>query len=495
VAAALLLIVLLLVPAVAAAQIPTYTPYTLPPQILSPTVIQPWAPQGPGVIEITPRTPPPSTIPSGPDVFLPVPTAAPDAARPPKKFDFRPSLSLIEEFTDNFNQAATKPRSNFRSGLAPGISLLFDDGPITAQATYTLFSFYDTLPKDTGLHHSLAAQLGWQMTPLVRLGVAEAFATSDEPARADRLNLRRGRQEFTTNTTSLTGDYVASFLKAAGYYRFSIFDSTDEKTTSHTTGVNVTRPLSQINALTLGYEYLTTESERQAGTTTTTTNLGGTFPTATQGTTTTNGHQFSATFTRDLRSDLSAGVTGAYILRHQERIDGQDDFRRWSVSIFSNYVVPEKIVILSSIGVAQLTGGGSDGRPLLTSTTGLTYWFGPATLNLGIERGFSETFTTGQNNGVIETTGYSGSLSYRFTPLLTASIGASHRENKTTGVGNTQTGTAQDEKITAGTFALTYQILRWLTSTLDYTHTEVETNNVLGYKENRVRFVLSALFY
>jgi uncharacterized protein (PEP-CTERM system associated) len=182
-------------------------------------------------------------------------------------------------------------------------------------------------------------------------------------------------------------------------------------------------------------------------------------------------------------------------LRHQERIDGEDDFRRWSVSIFTNYVVPEKIVILSSMGVAQLTGGGSDGRPLLTSTTGLTYWFGPATVNLAIERGFSETFTTGQNNGVIETTGLSGSLSYRFTPLLTASIGGSHRENKTTGVGNTS-GPGQEEKTTAGTFAVTYQILRWLTSTLDYTHTQVETNDVLGgYKENRVRFVLSAIFY
>jgi len=446
-----------------------------------------------GTIEISPRTPPPSTIPSGPDIFVPVPTVAPGAERPRKRFDFRPSVGLVEEYTDNFNQSEKGKRSNLRSGVTPGISVSFDDGPITIQGGYNAFAFYDTEPKEAGLHHSLAALAAWQVTPVFRLSVAEGFTKSDEPERADRLNLRRGRQEFTSNTASLTADYIASFLQATAFYRNALFDTTDDETISHTIGGAITRPLSSIQAITLGYEYLRSESDRRQSTVTTT-NIFGTPQT--QGSSTTTGHQISATFTRDLRKDLSAGITGSYAFRTLDEDGHETDFRRWNASFFSNYVLPEKIVVISSIGVSQLLGGGSDEKLLLTSSSSLTYWFGPAILTLGLERGFSETFATSDNNGVVETFGVSAGLAYRFTPLVTGSIGASRRENKTTGIG--QSTGSQSEQTTYGfTAAISYQILRWLSSTLDYTHTEVETkdNAGRGYSENRVRLSLSAIFY
>jgi hypothetical protein len=201
---------------------------------------------------------------------------------------------------------------------------------------------------------------------------------------------------------------------------------------------------------------------------------------------------------------LSAGITGTYAVRNQEQTNARDsDFQRWNVSFFSNYVVPGTIVVLSNIGVAQLLGDASNSKPLVTSFSALTYWFGPATLSATLERGFSETFGTaaaGASAGVVETLGASASLSYRFTPLLTATIGGSYRENKTTGVAIGQSQTSSDETTTTGTAAVSYQLFRWLLTTLDYAHTQVDANDnngtgSRGYKENRIRLSITALFY
>jgi len=510
VAAALLVLLIVLLPTVAAAQVGTPPPTVPPPTIyvpptLYPNVIQPGTPQLPpgGVIEITPRTPPPSTIPSGPEIFLPVPTTTPGAARPTKAFDFRPSVGLVEEYSDNFNQTDKGKKSNLRSGVTPAFTVIFEDGPFSGTGGYDLLAFHDTISEDFGVHHNLAGRFAWLVTPLFRLSVTEAFSVSDEPTRADRLSLRQGRQEFTSNTTGFNADYLGAILQAGAYYRLSLFDSQDENTVAHTFGGTVSRSLGAIHALSFGYEYLNTETQTRATSTTTATTIG-TPTSSARTTTTTTGHQFTGTFSRDLRVDLSAGITGTYALRNQEQTSARDtDFQRWNVSLFSNYIVPETIVLVSNIGVAALTGGGSDGKPLVTSLSSLTYWLGPAIFSGSFERGFSETFgTAGASAGVVETLGLSASLSYRFTPLLIGTVGGSYRENKTTGVGFGQSGSGQtDETVVTTSAGLSYQLFRWLLSRLEYAHTQLDshTSGVAtasrSYTENRVQLSVTALFY
>jgi len=76
-------------------------------------------------------------------------------------------------------------------------------------------------------------------------------------------------------------------------------------------------------------------------------------------------------------------------------------------------------------------------------------------------------------------------------------VGASYRENKTTGEGAGVTTTSgQDEKTVSVNANITYQILRWLAATLDYTYTNRMTDDPLArFTENRVRAALSASFY
>src|SRR5205823_2526077 len=77
------------------------------------------SPPGTFPVDVSPRTPPPATIPSGPEVILP--TAPPSETRPARLFEFRPMVGVSEEYTDNFNrfqlnQPCRKSTSNQRSG-------------------------------------------------------------------------------------------------------------------------------------------------------------------------------------------------------------------------------------------------------------------------------------------------------------------------------------------------------------------------------------------
>ena len=469
-----LAVVLLLVPGVAAGQ--------APPSPASPTT-------GPA-LTITPQTPPPPTIPTSPEGLLPLPP--PPTTRPVKTFDFRPTLGVSEEYSDNFNRSSQNPISNVRSMISPGLQALLDTGFLTGQATYTLSGFYDSAVDQAGVHHLFAGELAWQATPRLKFTLADTLTKSDNPAQADRLDLRLVRQEFTSNLLSLGSAYSLGLIDTREYYRLSTFTSVQADTTSQTIGATGSIPLGQIHRVTLGYEYL--DSETTAKNTAPLTFFG---PSADSAVT---GHQVTASFSRDFSQDRTAGVTAAYAAREQTLATGRTPFTRWNVSLFNNYVVPDKLIVRGNIGIAQLNSGGSSGRPLLTSNSDITYYRGPLVLGLVLERGFAETFGQGQNFGVVETSGYSGWLSYRYSPLLTGRLRAEYRENKFTGAGVAGQG-HRDDKTVSATANVSYQVLRWLTATMDYTYTNTKTDasagqiGFTGFVENRIRAGLSMTLY
>jgi hypothetical protein len=474
VTAAVIAAALVLLPAVVLAQIVPAQPET-PFSVVPPTgVVPPRAVTPPTVVN---PAPPRATIPSVSG--LPVPTRPAD--RLPKLLDLRLFGRLIEEWTDNFERSEDDPRSNLRSTIAPGVRLLVEDPTVTGALAYSLRVFHDTFtPDDIGTHHLFAADVGWQTTPRLRLAVGASYVQEDDPEAADRLDLRRGRDEFTRLNGSLAADYVLPSLTLRGYYRISRFDATDELTTTHAVGANVTRIIGRTNTLTGTYEYLTSTTEGDLGT-------------GLALEETTDGHEVTGTYGRELTSTLTAGLMGGYAFRTQSTRAGDDNFSRWNVAIFGNYVVPGTILVQANIGVAQLMPSTGDPTLLLTTDSHLTYYLGPATIRLAAEHGFSETFGFGQNFGVVETTGVAGSLSYRLSPLWTATAFARWRQNEDAGQG----GRIPGEKETTTRFGVqaTYDILRWLTTTLEYTHIDT-SSSVAGqsFVENRIRATLNASF-
>lgn len=459
-----LVVVLLLVPGAAAGE-----------SVINPAATTTWP-----LIEGTRQTPPPPTIRAAPEE-LPWPLVP--TGRSVKVFGFRPILEASEEYSDNFNRSSENPISNFRSTISPGGQISFDTGFLTGRAAYTLSAFHDSSADQMGIHHLFACDFAWQATPRLKFILGDTFTKSDDPAQADRLNLRLGRQDFTSNVLSLGSAYSLSLIETTQYYRLSTFSSTEERTTSHTLGATVLIPLGRIHTVTLGYEYLKSETTVDPRVTVV---IPGTGTPST-----TTGHQLTGSFSRDLTKNTTAGVAAAYAVREQTQATGRTNFSRWSLSLFNNYVLADRIVMHGSMGLAQLDSPGSSARLLLTSNTDIAYYIGPAVLGLKVERGFSESFAEGQNFGVVETSGVVGSVFYRFSPLLTGSATGGYRENIFTGVGGGQEG-REDRTVTV-TANLSYQVRRWLTATVDYTYSQTKASALQpGFVENRFRATLNA---
>jgi uncharacterized protein (PEP-CTERM system associated) len=153
----------------------------------------------------------------------------------------------------------------------------------------------------------------------------------------------------------------------------------------------------------------------------------------------------------------------------------------------------------ASLGVSALRPEtGKTLGPHLTTATALRYQFARAVATFAIDRGFSETFSEGEDFGVVETTGGAVSLAYPFTPFLSSAVGGFYRRNKFTDV----TGdSGENERTTnwGGSLSLSWRIIRNLLLELSYSYVrqkgdEGQFDGGDSYTENRVRAALNVSF-
>ena len=295
------------------------------------------------------------------------------------------------------------------------------------------------------------------------------------------------RRKFISTNASLGADWsVSGNVTASPYYRFLNFsDESGPQTTTQFVGTNVSTSIYQIHTLTVGYEYLT-----------------GTTLHATTGTADSDihGHQFSASFSRDISQRTTAGISGGYAFRTQDERgpDAETNYQLWNVFLFDNYALPNRIEIRVNIGVSKLS---TESDPFVSTASSISYWFGQALANVEVVRGLSETFSGGQNQDVVKTTGASGSLTYPFTPSFRGLARVAYHENEFTGIGGTPTTTAlgtsptRTERVLMGSIGVTFQILPWLGSGLEYSYSRTTSTDVdREIMENRARASLNFAF-
>ncbi|MFZ1058218.1 MAG: hypothetical protein WAP47_03385 [Candidatus Rokuibacteriota bacterium] len=383
-------------------------------------------------------------------------------------------MSLSEEYTDNFNRSDRNRHENFRTSLSPGLTVLINRAPTTGQVTYSLSGSHDSSTDDINLFHSLLGQVSWQADPRLRLTASDVLTRNDEPTLADQLSLRRERQTFTSNTFSLTSEYLIANISTREYYRLATFFNEDGvDTISHTLGAGASTSLYQANTASLGYAYLLSQTSRGSDI---------------------SGHQVTASLARQLSSMASGGVAGSYAFRTATSSDAarETDFSIWAVSLFSAYAVPNTWSLSASIGFSRLESDHGGDTSSITTMTSFSYRFARATATLSVDQGFSETFAEGENFGVVETRGVRGSLSYPFTPFISGNTSVFYRENEFTGIGGGQADRTEDTW--GGSVSFSIQLLRWLNLGLDYTRTEGTSSRRGDFTENRARASLNAGF-
>jgi hypothetical protein len=171
----------------------------------------------------------------------------------------------------------------------------------------------------------------------------------------------------------------------------------------------------------------------------------------------------------------------------------------WNAAVFTDFVLPRRLTLRGSLGVSGLhTDTGETLGPNLSTVSSLIYEFGPAVLTVTVDKGFSETFESGENFGVVETEGVSAALGYAFTPLVSGTVSGFYRRNKSTGIGNAAASSTDDERTRSwgGTVGFAWRPLRLLSVDISYSYlkqsgdsqgagTGSAGNN--DYTENRAR--------
>jgi hypothetical protein len=497
-------------------------PVTEPPKPVEPPVPEPLTPtilaEPPGEavppVPVIPSAapdvegaPPPPTLSSAPLRLLPTITTAPGGARP--LFRFQPSISVSEEYTDNFDLTKNNKNSNFRTAIAPTMLLTLDEVSTKGVVAYTFTANHDTVHGGDNLFfHTVLGRFSWQATPRLRFTLADVFVHNDQPAEADALGLRRQRGTFTTNELSAAADYTIDRVDTRGYYRWNTFSDSGggDKTTTQIAGVTAGIPIYLQSLLTLGYEYVNSHTKSTSNGTTSTSN-----EVLNQDV---SGHQLTLSLGRKINPDLTTGLTGSYAWRDVSGGDatGASNFQIWTGAVYGTYGT-RPFTITGRIGVNGITADSGESRgPSLSLSSTATYAWTRALVSLTVEHGFSETFTTGENFGVVETTGANAAFSYSFTPRTSATVTGYYRKTETTGIGGGQNiaggpninGTRNDVSEGVGaTATLSVGLLRWLRMNLSYIYTNhfdtgasgTATDNTTGaYVENRVRLSFDMTF-
>ena len=494
-------------------------PESVPPaEPAAPIPFQPALPVGPQgqPIPVIPETQfvPPSTISSAPERFLSFPSGIALSAT----FQFAPTLTLSEEYTDNFNLSDRNKQGNFRSTVSPGLRLLINGAFTKGIIGYTFSPAHDTIDDEIRYFHSLLGQVTWEIHPQWRITVADTLTRSDQPTQANSLGLRNVRQTFTSNTLSLSSDHQIGTVVTREAYVTSIFSDDVNETTTHRLSATAALPIFTTNTVSAGYDYL---FSRSTGGGSSNVNVVGNLGSGsnvnvvsnqfvTSGDSETSGHQFTLGVSRKLSTLRTIGVRGSYALRTVSDSTGDSDFNLWNVGAFTNYTLPGLLTLNGSVGISGLTNRfGQSLGPNFFTTSSLSYQLARAVLSLQANQGFSETFANGQNFGVVETTGYTGSLSYPFTPFLSGMASGTYQRSKTTGVGNTAGGQGNETESWGGSLAFTLQLRPGLRLGLTYSYLNqtgggggvvgivntgqfVTTTN--GYTENRVRASVDMAF-
>ena len=450
---------------------------------------QPSAPPGPQQqpAAAPPWTPPVAPAPSQshvPGLFVPPVGIAPGAT-----FEYHSTLTLSEEYSDNFNLATSEQgkQSNFRTTLSPGSTILINtaktQGSVSASSGFTYDS--STGPGDFDFFPSLSASIRHSFNPRLSLTLTDSFNRNDSPSVADSSGLRQERQTFISNSFGASVDWLIDLLQTQYYYRNSYFSTSDtdgnsgstsqsdSTTTSQIFGLGASTRVGALNTVRVGYEYSINEPREDE---------------------TSYGNLFSASVSHQLGTYASAGVQGSYSMQTV------DDVKIWNGSVFGTYGLPTGFSFSGSLGYTLVNSDVASNQGGVSGNINASYAHARGVISLGIFRDYRTTFQggrfgqsgvdeSGQDFGVVQTLGVTGNFTYQLTPLVGSFVQAAYTQNENTGIGNTDSNTSQD--FFTASAGVNWSVLHWLNLSLRLTHNQYSQPD---RSENRGLLSLNARF-
>jgi len=430
-------------------------------------------------------------------------------------FEFHPSLRLSEEYSDNFFLQAGRGAENFRTTVGPGFTALANTAKTQGAASARLDVSFDTASeaRRQSFFPNLSASVQHTPEPRLKLSLVETLASGDDSGNIDQTGIRASeRRQYYSNSLLLAADWQIDQIATQYYYgnHFTIGSRTsgasqnlDDRQVGHFVGFGASAPVGISNTVRVGYEL-----------------------SLSQGSTDSLGHFFSASFARQLSLYSTAGVSTSYSMQ------SRDSTSVWNISLFSAYGLPTGLSVSGSLGYSWFSSDrGKDSSGVSTNTT-IGYLFGRVYTSLSVFQDYRQSFTQGEDVGIVLTRTVSASVSAPITAVTRGNLTVSYSEHEPTGSGNDRN--FQTSKFLSGTAGigstyfsagvrvthgenqlvgpindptgqarrtLTYgafvnvPLATWLSFMLDYNY--LNRSDISGrgdVKENRVSATLQALF-
>jgi hypothetical protein len=401
-----------------------------------------------------PPTPPPpsqSRIPGAFETSL-IPTGAP-------RFTFTPSITLSEQWTDNFFLVEQGRTDNFRTVLSVGLAALMNLPNTRGSLSTSLAAAYDTAPdtQNTNFFPSFTGTVQHTFSPRLSLTVTDTFRRDDDPLFADPNGITRERDTFVTNTFSASVEWLIDIFRTQYYYRNNIFFS-DTNTVSNIIGGNVTMPVGALNTLTGGYEFTYRTSDNSS-------------------TDDTIGNRVYASLSRQIGTFTSVGASSSF-----SWISASSDSRIFNISLFGTHGVPAGFSVSGSVGYSLFDSDTATNPSHLFSTSlNASYRFARGIVSVGVFQDFRQTADEGEDFGIVATRAVYGSFNYFITPFITGSIHARYSRSEPVQGGGSQ---VQSSSIFTAGANLGWQITNWLSMSLAYLYIDRQSDQSFNIGSN-----------
>ena len=169
------------------------------------------------------------------------------------------SVSLIEEYSDNFFLSANDPQDIFRTSLNLGTVYRVESGRGFVSLANSLRGSYDTGGgQSTFAFANLSLNAGYEL-PRWSLSLTESFLRSDDPVEATPVGVQRQRQPFSQNIVSPQIRYALTPTTAlnGAYTNTLVWNGNVEQNTTNSSasGVGGVAGNSVTNALSAGLQH------------------------------------------------------------------------------------------------------------------------------------------------------------------------------------------------------------------------------------------------
>jgi len=388
---------------------------------------------------------------------------------PVAAFEFHPSLMLREEYSDNFFLEPGRGVENFRTTIGPGFTALANTTKTQGSASARLDFTFDTASgaRRQNFFPNVSASVQHTPEPRLKLSLIEALNSGDDASQSDRTGIRAAeRRQYYSNSLTLAADWQIDQISTRAYYgnTFTIGSSTsgssqnlEDRQVSHIFGFGASAPVGITNTVRAGYEV-----------------------SLSQGTTDSVGHFFTASFAHQLNPYAQVGVSTSYSMQ------SHDNSTVWNISLFTSYGLPNGFSVSGSLGYSRFTSNSDDDYGISTNTT-ISYVFGRIYTSLSVFQDYRQTFTQGEDVGIVLTRTVSATVGAPITPATSGNLSVSYSENEPTGSGNNRNN--ETTKYLTGTASINST---YFTAGVRVTHGE---NQLIGPINNPTGQARSTLTY